>query len=178
MQKILVPIDGSPIAHKALGVACDIAKARGGKVVLLHSLLHDKEPEELHRLADLEGAPKALHEALDAIESSPAREINEIDRMRDHNAVERPVPDEVLRDIGACILQVAGQEAETAGVESEAMELHDGPAAEGILDCARSQGVEAIVMGRRGLRNIEAIAFGSVSQAVGAQAPCTCITVM
>lgn len=178
MQKILVPVDGSAISHKALAVACDLARAHGSRVLLLHSLLRDKEPQELHRLADLDGAPAALHAALGALEHAPARELSEEERLRDHNALERPVPEELLREIGTCILHAAGEEAARVGVEAEPLALHEGPAADGILSCATGEAVEAIVMGRRGLRNVEAIAFGSVSQAVGDKAPCTCITVM
>ena len=178
MQKILVPLDGSLNSHKALSVACDLAKARSGSVVLLHVLLHDKEPEELHRVADMDGAPDALHKALDSLEAAPVEhEPSEEELLSDHNRVRRPVPNDVLEQIGVCILAVGGKEAESVGVEAESVGPIDGPPAESILAAAAERNVDTIVMGRRGLRNIEAIALGSVSQAVGESADCTCITV-
>lgn len=178
METILVAIDGSTISHKALAVACDLARVHGARLLLLHALLRDKEPAELHRLAEVDGAPAELQAALGALEHAPPRELSEEEVLRDHNAVARPVPDAVLRELGTCILHAAGRQAADAGVEAEPLALHEGTAAEGILATARDRGVEAIVLGSRGLRNVEAIAFGSVSQAVGQGAPCTCITVI
>ena len=178
MQKILVPLDGSQAAHKALTVACDLARANDAALYLVHLLLRDKEPEELHRVAELEGASESLQSAIDQAQAAPARELAAEEIMADRHAVVRAVPDEILTAIGDCILEVGGKEADARGVKAVSLGLQDGPTAEGILACAADQGVDTIVMGRRGLRNIEAIALGSVSQAVGEAAPCTCITVM
>ena len=47
MKSILVPIDGSPHAGRALDIACDLANANGAEVKLVHILLRDRDPGEL-----------------------------------------------------------------------------------------------------------------------------------
>ena len=52
MKRILVAVDGSRAADKALEVALDLAALYEAEIRLLHVLLRDKEPQELLRLPD------------------------------------------------------------------------------------------------------------------------------
>jgi len=57
LNKILVPVDGSEHATRALDIACDIAQQRGAKLVLIH-VTHDFTaraiPEDLRDFARVE----------------------------------------------------------------------------------------------------------------------------
>lgn len=53
----------------------------------------------------------------------------------------------------------------------------EGKPADQILEVARSEGVEMIVIGGRGLSDARALLLGSVSHKVANHAECTCVTV-
>lgn len=53
LKTILVPIDGSDFANRAIDYACDLASKYGAKLVLLHAVDYrfGRLPEELHQFA-------------------------------------------------------------------------------------------------------------------------------
>jgi nucleotide-binding universal stress UspA family protein len=177
MKTILVPTDGSSTAEAALGVALDLAEKHGAKIMLLHVLLRDKEPSELLRLPGLKEARKDVAEALGELAAGPATPRTASDILSHPGRPERPVPEALLRTIGAHVLKRASAQARARRLSVEELDLADGPAAPMIVALARMGGIDAIVMGTRGLRQIEAIAFGSVSQEVCRSADCACIAV-
>ena len=71
MKRILVAIDGSRAADKALETALDLAAQHEAEIRLLHVLLRDKEPEELLRLPDLARAGKDLVGELKCLAHAP-----------------------------------------------------------------------------------------------------------
>ena len=52
-----------------------------------------------------------------------------------------------------------------------------GDPAERILDCAKREHVDMIVMGTRGLSDLKGLLMGSVSHKVSHLADCACVTV-
>ncbi len=64
-----------------------------------------------------------------------------------------------------------------AGVKKVESTLERGDAAQAILEQAKKLGVDLIVLGSRGLGNVEGVLLGSVSHKVGQMAPCPCATV-
>jgi nucleotide-binding universal stress UspA family protein len=177
MKTILVPTDGSLAAEKALELALDLAHQHGADVKLLHVLLRDKEPDELMRLPELEGASEDIFGELKRLADGPKAARSAEDVMAARAMPERPAPESLLRAIGTHVLQRAETHAADAGITAEVLDLADGPAAELIAATADKTGADAIVMGTRGLRQIEAVAFGSVSQEVCRTASCTCVAV-
>lgn len=177
MKTILVPTDGSAAADKALDLALDLARQHGAALSLLHVLLRDKEPEELLRLPQFAGSGDTIASRLKDLASGPAVARTAEDVMSDRDKPDRPAPDELLRDIGARVLERALARAAERGVAATPMEIVDGAPAPAIATAAKRAGADAIVMGTRGLRQIEALAFGSVSQEVCRTAPCTCVAV-
>ncbi len=177
MRTILVAMDGSKAAEKALDVALDLAKHRKAKIALLHVLLRDKEPEELLRLSGLAAARLGLASRLKslALDEGKLRTGEEI--MADPGAPSRAVPETVLREIGAHVLKLGRSRAARRRIRVEALEPADGPAAPAIVAAAAQVQAEAVVMGSRGLRQIDAFTFGSVSREVCRLAHCTCIAV-
>lgn len=175
MQKILVATDGSDHALKAIDLACDLAHRHNCKLFLCHVLLRDKEVDELRRLAELEGLDTGVIRQLDDIAKSPAPAP--ADSLQIQGRDRKPVPEELLLEVGREILDHARRRSADNGIKPEMLEIEDGPAHRRILDWASQQGIDTIVLGSRGLRAIEAVSFGSVSQKVSQSSDCTCITV-
>ena len=90
---------------------------------------------------------------------------------------DRPIPVGILRKIGTYLLKRGSLCAEGRCVRAETLKLADGPVAQSIIETAIAEEADAIVMGSRGLRLIDALGFGSASHEVFCSAPCTCIAV-
>ena len=54
MNRILVAIDGSEHAWRALDLAADLAKVRGGQLIVLHVVPYEGVPEALRAFAEAE----------------------------------------------------------------------------------------------------------------------------
>jgi len=145
---ILVPIDGSDHAAKAMEFAGDIGQKYGAHIILLH-VISDKGrwrvPEELREYADLEHVQITEREALLGV-------ANQILQRAE----------EVMRDKGLTDVETL---------------LEDGRAATVILKMAKAKGVDLIIMGSRGLGDAQSLLLGSVSHTVSHLSECTCVTV-
>jgi len=73
-------------------------------------------------------------------------------------------------------LAVALNRAEKAGVQASGL-VKDGNAAEVILDAARGESADLIVMGRRGMSKVERFLMGSVSSSVVDHSKCDVLIV-
>jgi nucleotide-binding universal stress UspA family protein len=177
MKTILVPTDGSAAAEKALDLALDLAQKHDADLKLLHVLLRDKEPDELLRLPELSEAEGDMVGELHACEHCPEAQRTVEELMGARNVPKRPAPESLLRQIGAHVLKRATAHAEERGVSAEMLDLADGAAAPAIKSAAEATNADTIVMGTRGLRQIEAVTFGSVSQEVCRTVQCTCVAV-
>jgi nucleotide-binding universal stress UspA family protein len=177
MKVILVPTDGSLAADKALDIALDLVEKHEAALVLMHVLLKDKEPNEILRLPELEGAGDDVTATLTEISKAPEPEHSVTELMGERDHPNRPVDEELLRRIGVHVLKRAEARAAARGVSAQLLDLQDGKPAKAIVAAAKASGADTIVMGTRGLRTIEAMAFGSVSQEVCRTAPCACVAV-
>lgn len=177
MKTILVPTDGSSAAEKALELALDLAEKHGAHLKLMHVLLRDKEPIDLLRLPQLGDAEGDVVSALQTLAEAPEIPRSAEEQMRDPGAPDRPVPDALLQTIGTHVLNRASSRAGARGVPFELLDIADGAAALAIAAIADTEQVDTIVMGTRGLRQIEAMTFGSVSQQVCQTVGCTCVAV-
>ena len=177
MKTILVPIDGSDVSEKALELALDLAQHHKARVTLLHVLLRDKEPEELLRLPDLPASGPDIAAELARLVKAPSAWRSAEELMADPNLPNHPMAEPLLRKVGLHVLRRGCARAAKRGVAAEALDLADGAAAPTIVATAEAIGADTIVIGSRGLRQIEAITFGSVSDEVRRTARCTCIAV-
>jgi nucleotide-binding universal stress UspA family protein len=177
MKTILVAIDGSDVSEKALEVALDLAERHKAQVKLLHVLLRDKEPEELLRLPDLPGTGADIAAELARLVEAPSTRRSAEELMADPNLPNHPISEPLLRKVGAHVLRRASARAARRGVAAEVLDLADGAAAPAIVATAEAIGADTIVIGSRGLRQIEAFTFGSVSEEVRRTARCTCIAI-
>lgn len=176
MKTILVPTDGSVAAEKALNVALDLAEKHRANIKLLHVLLREMEPYELLRLSELTPGDNVVRQLRNLAEG-PKTPRSVEDLMGALNAPDRPAPDTLLHTIGTQVLDRAKKRARARDVTVEVLDIADGAAAPAIVAAAETQGVDTIVMGMRGLRHIDALTFGSVSQEVCRTVKCTCVAV-
>ncbi|QOR38248.1 universal stress protein [Billgrantia diversa] len=149
-KSILVPVDGSEGAKKALEVACQLASQGDATLHILHI------PEELTHETTLVWGIGAI-----AIEAS--RQERQEPRMR--------------QDVGKQIVDRADKAARAKGVTRVETIIGQGDPARTIVNEAKRRGVEAIVMGSRGLSDLRGLVVGSVSHKVSHVAECTVITV-
>lgn len=144
--QILVPVDGSDHAIRALRVACELAKAENRKLRLLHVVPKAGVPSGLKRFAEVEhihSPPEYLYETA----------------------------------IAEGVLNTARDQALSDGAESVECSVELGDATKGILQVAAREAVDTIVMGTRGLSDIQGMVFGSVAHKVAHAAECQVIVV-
>lgn len=145
---LLVPVDGSDHANRAIDIAGDLAKRYGAKLTLIHVLTH----------AGGYRVPKEL-KAFEQIEHM---------RVTEHDIIE---------SAGREILAKAETHARKQGASDCATMLETGDAARLITDAVASKGVDLVVMGRRGLGDLGGLLLGSVSHKVSQSVDCCCLTV-
>ena len=153
-SRILVPVDGSAHAERALDVAIDFALRHEADLHILHVVGVGAVPPELRYLSDRPSLPAS---------ASP-------------NAA--PVYErEVAKDVAEALVKDAQRRAEAAGVDRVYANWEVGPAAHHILGYAKRNGIDLIVMGARGLGALAGLLIGSVSHKVQNMANCSVITV-
>ena len=157
MHTILVPLDGSNHALKALRIACDLAEKYDGRLALLHVLDPRKTTKDLLALDLAATFGSQLRASLEADTSQPSHET--------------------LRRVGQAIMNDAARRVTQRGVDAEMLELEAGDPVESILIARERTGAGTIVMGCRGTGASPAGTLGSVSGTVFERADCTCISV-
>ncbi|MGB9359884.1 MAG: universal stress protein [Acidimicrobiia bacterium] len=143
---ILVAVDGSTHADRALAFAADLAVKYEADLTILNVVSYASTvPLALGAYAELEG--------LYAESRS------------------------VLQEAGAKIVESAAEQARRLGVEGVKTVVELGSPAQSICDAANANGVDVIVMGRRGLSDFTGFFLGSISHKVAHSADCTVVTV-
>lgn len=175
LKTIVAATDGSDHAAKALGLAADLAAKYGAKLVLLHVLMSNARSETLQALADRKRLSAAQVALLDNYEADFQTAMMSAGGATGY--VPAPPPPELLKAIGAQILEDAEKAARGAGVTDVGTATYGGDAADAILDCADKQKADTIVLGSRGLSDFKGFFLGSVSHKVSNHATCTCVTV-
>lgn len=156
-QLILVPVDGSDYARKALQIACKLADPAHAVIYLLNVT---QLPAAQDPLGMAVGAPALGASEEEAMQAGLAL----VEQMKNaeeagHDLIERSKSAVGLVDIELQSVVKVGAPAEV--IAGEAARL----------------GVEAIVMGSRGVSDLQGLMVGSVSHKVMHTAECTVITV-
>lgn len=147
-KSILVPIDGSDHAERALSVAAQLAHGAGSTIYLLNVIEYPADGMGMF-IGGID-APVTESERKRLAEQADASARKLIDRAR-----------------GVVDLE---------GIEIKEV-VKSGLTAQMITTEAKELGVDAIIMGSRGLGNIRGMVFGSVSHKVSHTAKCDVITV-
>jgi nucleotide-binding universal stress UspA family protein len=145
---ILHPTDGSAASKKALEYAADLAIASQAKLLVLH----------VQRRHGQRTIPPGL---------------KELERMEHIRLTEA----DVLRSTAERVATNAEGAAHDKGVADTEKLVVEGDPVREIVAVAKDRGVDTIVMGSRGLGDIQGLLLGSVSHKVVQSAPCTCIIV-
>ncbi len=170
MKTIVTPVDGSSSAIKAVRFAADYAMNHDCRILLLHVLLHGKIPKGLREWAQVEHL----------VQSTPpgAPEGPAYGRLGTLNFEPREtIPYEALTALGEAVLQDAEETARNNGAANVERVLEDGDNAGCIIELARREEADMIIMGSRGLSDLKGLLLGSVSHKVSSLAPCTCVVV-
>lgn len=147
IQNILVPVDGSAHADRAVELAADLADKYGGRLVLMHVLLSGHVPDEIRQLSDKPGGEE------------PPMAVGA-------GYVEASLPRDVLTDIAEKLLERARETAEGRGVTEVETCWRAGSVTERILEVAEESGVDTVVLGSRGLSDLKGLLVGSVSHKI------------
>jgi nucleotide-binding universal stress UspA family protein len=172
IETVLIPVDGSGAARRAVEFGTDLAKRYGARVVLLHVLVHQNLADALRGLSDVERtAGGGLAGLAGALGDLPLDSIVSADETGPHPSRE------ILDFIAERVIEIAEKIAKANGVASVTSAVEDGDPARRILEYAEKENASVIVMGSRGLSDVEGLLLGSVSHKVSHLAQCTCITV-
>lgn len=148
INRVLMPLDGSALAECAVAFASDIAQHYGAEIILLHVLAHAVSPP----------TPPPELEAY-----SQSNPIEPSTAGPDHEA-------------GVDLLAHAKSRASQLGAPRVTTVLEEGDPARSIVEHARNERIDLIVIGRRGVGTLTRLLLGSVSGNVSCLAPCPCTT--
>jgi nucleotide-binding universal stress UspA family protein len=170
IKTILVPTDGSEHAKKAVILAADIADKYDSRMVVLHVLSKDPLPENLVRMAELEHIIPVRSGP--SIAATPEGKFfaSTVSGQKD----DKP---EIRRFVAERLLADAKKVAKDKGVEDVHCVIEDGDPVKEILRHAKEDTANLIVMGSRGLGDLQGLLMGSVSHKVSQLSPCSCVTV-
>jgi nucleotide-binding universal stress UspA family protein len=149
-HKILVPLDGSEYAGKALASALQVAKWFNGTITLLHVY----SPTLL--------LPLYLYGDED------------VDQRIASEAFSKAV--EGIRDAGVDMLTKSKKTVEAEGVPVETL-LKEGHVVQEIVQTAQEGRFDLLVLGAKGVSKIREMRLGSVCEKVVRNAPCTVMVV-
>jgi nucleotide-binding universal stress UspA family protein len=170
IKTILVPTDGSEHAKKAVLLAADIAEKFDARMVVLHVLSSDPLPEALVRMAEVEHiTPPRSEPSIAATPEGKYPASTMVGQKEDRPEIRRFVAEHVVSD--------AEKIAKDKGVKNVHCVIEDGDPGKEILRYAEEESANLIVMGSRGLGDLQGLLMGSVSHKVSHLSPCSCITV-
>ena len=144
-RKILVGVDGSESALKAVALAAALSEAHDAQLVFVHVVQLSAIADQVLKISateHLKEKPKGIMEKLSQ---------NVLDRARKH------------------ALQAGASEARITTVTT------DGNQARRLIQEAKRRKADLIVLGSRGRGRMEGLLLGSVSQKIAALAPCPCL---
>ncbi|MEX2648589.1 MAG: universal stress protein [Alphaproteobacteria bacterium] len=171
---ILAPTDGSEHARKAVAFASDLASKYHARLILLHALVHGHLAEALADVDKLRSAGRDDAGLLKTIAGMRIEELMAKLGVRDKG---KEAPRPVLQHIARQVIKDAEDTARLKGVTNIKSFVEDGDPAQRILEYADKENVDLIVMGSRGLSDVEGLLVGSTSHKVGHLSRCTVISV-
>lgn len=150
-KRILVPLDGSPLADEVLPQARELARCANAEVLLLQVV-----PE----LTDWPTAEAAF-----IFSGGMAREGHYASEQREPDATLRSRKAEYLRETAQTNLDAAAAQLKLAGLKVETL-IQDGHPAEVILEVAQSCHADVIAMTTHGRSGLRRFLMGSVASRV------------
>lgn len=174
LTKILCAIDGSDHAEKAAEWASALAQKFEAELILLFVAPHRTAPPELRRMAEAEHLVRPTPPVPPPVSPQPGMPSRWSSEDLSQNAAASAA---IYHELGERLIEGARWQAENAGVAKVTGLVEDGDPAHRIVEVARHEGVDLIVMGRRGLGDLKGLLLGSVTHKVAQTASCACLTV-
>jgi len=173
INNILVPTDGSDHAVKATMFAADIASKYKARIVLMHSLLVHVGSGEILGLLEAGQLSDETRKILD----EAAAMLTRVQAVASVGSKGMPLSHEVLQQVGMDILKAGEKLAREHGADNVSRVLTNGEPIQSILQLIDDEKIDVVVMGSRGLGNLEGLLVGSVSHKVSHLADVTVVTV-
>ena len=170
--KIAVATDGSMTAMRAVQAAADLAAKYGSEVIILHVLMWDEPVKILKRMAIVEHILDGESGPQIASDDVPVQTI--ISELESRHI---ETNEKLITILGNKLIEQAKQTCREYGVDSVKGEILEGDYADQIVAAAKRTGADLIVLGVRGLGQLEGLLKGSVSQVVARDVDATCLLV-
>jgi len=175
MNTIIVAVDGSQHAKKALEITALLAKSSQSEVVVVHAVSDNQLSEEIRQGVEVEYADEIASRLRSANFVSPLPDETQYARtlLSHSNKITRvvnTVAGENILNRAASFLR----NSEVANVQST---LATNDAADAIIDACEKHNANTIVMGCRGTGKLRSFVLGSVSQSVAHRASCSVVIV-
>lgn len=173
IDKILLAVDGSQTAQRAIDLAAELAVELKADLFIVHVVMHGRPPEELVHMAEVE---QLVKDAQSVVSPGTAYVPRSYLELLGGDATDARAA-RIISVLGEQI--VAGAKARCAelGAKNIKTSVRAGDYAEGILEAAEEFKADMIVIGSRGLGVLRSAVLGSVSQKVSHHAHCSVVTV-
>lgn len=173
INRILLAVDGSKNAQRAVGVAAELARKLPADLFIVHVLMHGRPTAELVRMAEIEHLVKEAHGVISP--GVPYGAGSHLTFMQ--GDASDPRSSRIIAVFGEQLVARAKANCAEKGVKNIETSVRAGDYADEILDAAEDFSVDMIVIGSRGLGRLKSTVLGSVSQKVLHHADCTVVTV-
>jgi len=168
-KTIVAATDGSAHSQRAIELAAGLATAHGSRLVLVHVIGHGKVPEGLRRMAEVEhlvendrvGATQTANVSASIAVSEYPESAAHLTRLHEV--------------IGDRLLADASRLCSGAGVREVSTAKESGDPSGVIIDRARTEEADLIVLGTRGMSELRGLLMGSVSHKVCQLSECPCL---
>ncbi len=175
MNTIIVAVDGSQHAKKALEITALLAKSSNSEVVVIHAVGAYVLPDEIRKGLEVEYADEIASRLKSANLISPLPDETQYARtLLSHSNKINQVVNTVA---GENILKIAASFLSASAVAKVSAILVKNDAADAIIDAYEKYDADTIVMGCRGTGKLRSFVLGSVSQSVAHRAPCSVVIV-
>jgi nucleotide-binding universal stress UspA family protein len=175
IRRVLVAVDGSEHADRALDLACGIASRFEADLIALHVVPDKPLSEAERRMAEVEFQAEIARDFDPARFADARGDVRLMSQRLTEQAAETGRRFRVA--LGERLMEDAKARARDQSVASVRTVMREGDPGAAILQIAKEEKADLIVMGRRGLGDLAGLLLGSVSHKVAHLAECACLTV-
>ena len=173
IDKILLAVDGSQNAKRAIGIAAELAGKLNADLFIVHVMMHGRPPDEFVHMAEVEHLVKV---AQSVVAPGKAYLPGSYPELLGGDATDARTA-RIISVLGEQIAASAKARCADQGVKNIKTSVRTGDYAEEILNAAKEFKVDIIVIGSRGLGLLKSTVLGSVSQKILHHAHCSVLTV-
>ena len=164
-KKIVIAVDGSNQSTSAFNLAVSIAGSES-ELHLVHALLVGVPVDNLYKIAEREGFAEQISDELASVDIAP------IVAPVGTSMIAGVIPALSLKKFGKLLLDKMTAKISRRDVGVVHKHIIGGDPAKAIMQCAKGQNADVIVMGCRGHGKLKSLVMGSISQTVVAEANC------